>query len=111
MELDEPCEILVEKRCRRCEQWKNMDTEFRPGNHVCRRCRNDMVKTWTSNNALRREIIRNKARRNGYIQRMAKRQKLQQNNGDVESPVEHIVGTVEHPAPQTERGDEQVAGV
>jgi hypothetical protein len=83
-----------------------MDTDFRPGNHICRRCRNDVVKTWTGNNALRREIIRTKARRNGYIQRMAKRQKLGDN-----SNVELNVGTVEHPATQTEGGDEQVAGV
>lgn len=69
-----------------------------------------MVKEWTSNNALRREIIRTKARRNGYLQRMAKRQKLQEDN-NVESPTDHIIGSVEHPTTDAEGGDEQVAGV
>jgi hypothetical protein len=68
-----------------------------------------MVRVWADNNALRREIIRTKARRSAYIQRLAKRQKIQKDN--VDSPIEHLVGAVEHPASQTEGGDEQVAGV
>jgi hypothetical protein len=103
MELADPCEILIEKLCRRCEQWKNMELCFRPGNHVCRMCRNEKVKEWTASNPIRREIIRTKARRSAYIQRMAKRQKLQDNN-----VIAQVVAPVEH---STEGGDEQVASV
>jgi hypothetical protein len=103
MELADPCEIIVEKMCRRCGEFKNQEIHFRPGNHVCRLCRNEMVKQWTSANPIRREIIRTKARRSAYIQRMAKRQKRNDNNVDAQ-----VVAPVEHP---TEGGDEQVASV
>jgi len=102
MECNEPCEIIIEKRCRRCGEFKDMALHFRVGNHVCRLCRNAIVKQWTSANGLRREIIRTKARRSAYVQRLSKRQKIQ-NDNDVE-----IDTAVEHP---TKRGDEQVAGV
>jgi hypothetical protein len=59
-----------------------------------------MVKQWTSANGLRREIIRTKARRSAYIQRLSKRQKIQDIN-NVDPAMEH----------STERGDEQVASV
>jgi hypothetical protein len=102
METDDecPCDIVIEKRCRRCGEFKDMTLHFRVGNHVCRLCRNAMVKQWTSANGLRREIIRTKARRSAYIQRLSKRQKIQDIN-NVDPAMEH----------STERGDEQVASV
>jgi hypothetical protein len=99
-----PSEIVIEKRCRRCGEFKDMALHFRVGNHVCRLCRNAMVKQWTSANGLRREIIRTKARRSAYIQRLSKRQKIQDNTNVEES----VVPAMEHSA---ERGDEQVASV
>ena len=92
------------KRCERCMVFKEFTTCFRPGNHVCRLCRNEIVKQWTNANPLRREIIRTKARRSAYLKRMAKRQKIQDNNDGNNQ----VVAPVEHSA---ERGDEQVAGV
>lgn len=102
-----PCEIIIEKRCRRCGEFKDMALHFRVGNHVCRLCRNAMVKQWTSANGLRREIIRTKARRSAYVQRLSKRQKIQNDTQDV-NDVEIDDTAVEHP---TKRDDEQVAGV
>ena len=102
MECEEPCEIRVEKRCVRCDVWKDMDTCFRPGNHVCRLCRNAMVKKWTSSNTIRREIIRIKARRSAYAKRLSKRQKTDETNDDA---------PVADPAMQTTTDDEQVERV
>ena len=90
------------KRCERCMIFKEFTTCFRPGNHVCRLCRNAMVKQWTMANPIRREIIRTKARRSAYIKRMAKRQRLDENNDDA---------PVDDPAMQTTTDDEQVARV
>ena len=106
MDCNDPCDILIEKRCTRCEQWKNADTGFRPGNNVCRLCRNAMVKQWTASNSLRREIIRTKARRSAYIKRMAKRQKTDETNDDGTNDT-----PVADPAMQTTTDDEQVERV
>lgn len=107
MECEEPCEVRVEKRCVRCDVWKDLDTGFRPGNHVCRLCRNAMVKKWTSSNTIRREIIRIKARRSAYVKRLSKRQKLDDNSNDYET---NVPAVADRPM-QTTTDDEQVERV
>ena len=50
------CPVL--KFCRICEQMKDLDTEFRPNNNVCRLCRNAICKAWRIANPYQTRLIR-----------------------------------------------------
>ena len=53
---DHVCQVL--KFCRICEQLKDLDTEFRPHNNVCRVCRNAICKAWRLANPDQTRLIR-----------------------------------------------------
>lgn len=73
--------ILILKLCRRCNVMLDICL-FRPGNHICRQCRNARVKQYLAEDPTRVEIVRQRALIRGRVKRL--KQNPTENNDNIE---------------------------
>lgn len=62
-------DILILKLCRRCDLMMDI-TNFREGNHICRKCRNVRVKRWLEEDPTRIAIVRQRALLRARVKRL-----------------------------------------
>jgi len=62
-------DVLILKLCRRCDLMLDI-TNFREGNHICRKCRNARVKQWMLEEPDRIAIVRQRALLRARVKRL-----------------------------------------
>ena len=72
--------VMILKLCRRCDVMMDI-TNFREGNHVCRKCRNARVKQWLEEDPDRIAIVRQRALLRARVKRL--KSTPTENNNDV----------------------------